>query len=214
MNGLEEYAIEIKNSRDRFMNYQATLKRAKMIVLVKEKRLYDEFLDKDWPSGLSETGERRSQFLVNLYERWYESVQEGNVEEEEDEVNDLEEASFERESELRDFLTNNLQSVEPGLQLKGKEFVIPDTQRRIDILCEDKDGTPAIIELKVGRGHERVIGQAAYYQQKIKNLNNVPKVRVIIIAKDLSDELRIGALAVRDFELYEYQLSMTLNRVE
>jgi hypothetical protein len=215
-NGLAENAHEIRNSRDKFMSFQTKLKRAKIIVLVKEEGHYEKFLDEVWPSGRTAKGERRALTFANLYQRWYESAQgreAEEVEEEEEEVDELDEARFEREIELRDFLANNLHSIEPGLQLKQKEFVIPDTQRRIDILCEDKHGTPVIVELKVGRGHERVIGQAAYYQQSIKSVYSAPRVRVIIIAKELSEELKVGAMGLRDFELYEYQLSMTVNRV-
>lgn len=69
-----------------------------------------------------------------------------------------------------------------------------------------------IRELKVDRGHERVIGQAVFYQQMVKRLHNALRVRVIIIAKEISEELRIGAPPLSDVELYEYQLSMSLNR--
>jgi len=38
-NGLGDKAIEIKTSSDKFKSYTSTLKRAKIIVLVKEKKM-------------------------------------------------------------------------------------------------------------------------------------------------------------------------------
>lgn len=213
--GLEEPAREIEISRDRYRSCRTSLKRAKIVVLVKEKGLYDQFLQEVWQSGRTDKGKSRAKSLVNIYRRWVAESTDVNddLADDEETIEELEEARFERESELSEFLVKNLHTVEPGLRIIQREYVIPESGRRIDILCEDKDGTLVILELKVDRGHERVIGQAAFYQQMIKKLHPGSKVRVIIIAKELPEAVRIGALALSDVELFEYTLSMTLNRV-
>jgi len=93
------------------------------------------------------------------------------------------------------------------------EFQVDESGRRIDILGKDKEGIPVVIELKASRGHERVIGQALYYRECIKEKLNAPKVRTFIIAREISDEVRIASRAVPDVELFEYKLSMTVTRI-
>ena len=48
---------------------------------------------------------------------------------------------------------------------------------------------------------------------KFKSLFNQEKVRVIIIAREISTELKIATQFLPDFELFEYQLSLTLNKI-
>ena len=47
----------------------------------------------------------------------------------------------------------------------------------------------------------------------IKEIFKTSRVRVIIIARELSEELRMGTKYLSDFQLFEYQLSLTLNKV-
>jgi endonuclease len=89
----------------------------------------------------------------------------------------------------------------------------PVDGRRVDILAKDKAGLPVVIELKVSRGHEKVIGQALYYRAKIKEMFKVDKVRIFIVALELSAELRSAAKEVSNVSLFEYSLSMTVKPV-
>jgi hypothetical protein len=97
---------------------------------------------------------------------------------------------------------------------KGEEFFIPGTSRRIDILANDKESNFVVIELKVSRGYEKVVGQTLYYQSMIKTHFNQQKVRAIIIAREITPELKAATQFLPDFELFEYQLSLTLNRIK
>jgi RecB family endonuclease NucS len=83
----------------------------------------------------------------------------------------------------------------------------------VDILAKDKAGIPVVIELKVSRGHERTIGQALYYRAKVKEIFNVERVRIFIVALEMSLELRSAAKEVLDVSLFEYSLSMTVKRL-
>lgn len=140
--------------------------------------------------------------------------------EEEEEAETLEESQFAYESDLRDYLANNLHLIEPGLKLyegadgtSGVEFAIDNAGRQLDILALDRSRLPVVIELKVRRGHERTIGQALYYQAMVRRLLAVPSVRIIIVAREISKELRVASEALPNVELFEYKLSMELQRV-
>jgi len=221
-NGLGDKAIEIKTSSDKFKSYSSTLRRAKIIVLVKEKNLFDRFADEVWPSGKTKKGISRTRFFEHLCQRFLDD-QEGIIQDDDDESEEespVEETQFAYEDDLRNYLANNLRIIEDGLKLyvsdsgeKGIEFLIPNTQRRIDILAIDRNNVFVVIELKVSRGYERTIGQALYYRNMIKDVFKTGRVRVIIIARELSEELRKGTEDQSDFQLFEYQLSLTLNKI-
>lgn len=125
--------------------------------------------------------------------------------------------AFAYEEDLRDYLAKNLYILESGLNLwtgsdtESVEFAIEG--RRIDILAKDAAGVPVIVELKVSRGHERTIGQCLYYRAKIKEIMNAPKVRIFVVAQEISPELKLAAQEVPDVTLFEYTLSMTVRRL-
>jgi hypothetical protein len=80
------------------------------------------------------------------------------------------EFAFERD--LRNYLAKNLNSLEKGLTLfhdeefSGIEF--PVGGRFIDILATDSQSNYVIIELKVSRGYDRVVGQILRYMAWVK----------------------------------------------
>ena len=121
---------------------------------------------------------------------------------------------------MRDYLEKNLNVIENGLTLyvddkgkKGVEYPVGDNKKRIDILAVDKNKTPVIIELKVKRGYEKVIGQCQYYKNKVKELFKTDKVRVIIIAREITEYLQTGVMDLADYELFEYKLNIELMKV-
>jgi hypothetical protein len=139
----------------------------------------------------------------------------------EDEEGEKEESEFAYESHLRDFLKDNLHIIEPGLHLyrdeedptiTGVEFDAGG--KRIDVLALDKDENPVIIELKVSKGYEKVIGQLLRYKAWIKkNLCDSKKIRGIIIAKSITEDLRLAASETLDVELYEYDLKVEVRKI-
>ena len=76
-NGLKTESVEIKKSSDAFMSYTSTLRRAKIIDLVKRKNMLDQFLKEVWPSGVTEKGLSKIKFFETLYQRYLESK--GNI---------------------------------------------------------------------------------------------------------------------------------------
>jgi endonuclease len=126
-------------------------------------------------------------------------------------------AEFAYEAHLRDYLAKNLTLLEAGLSLwtgdesDSVEYALEG--RRVDILAKDKNGIPVVVELKLSRGHERTIGQALFYRGKLKKILGVPKVRIIMVAGEITDELRIASEEVADVDLFSYALSMQLQRI-
>jgi len=220
--GLRQETEEIKNSSDKFKSYSSTLRRAKIITLVRDKKLLDEFCKTVWTSGHTDKGKSRIKFFENLVVRFY-NDQDGTATAEEDEEETIivkEENEFAYENDLRNYLVKNLGIIEKGLKLyeadgvDGEEFFVPGTSRRIDILAVDKVNKFVVIELKVSRGYEKVVGQTLFYQSSIKTIFKQDKVRAIIIAREISSELKTATSYLPDFELFEYQLSLTLNKIK
>ncbi|MFH1345798.1 MAG: endonuclease NucS domain-containing protein [Pseudomonadota bacterium] len=127
-----------------------------------------------------------------------------------------EEFAFERD--LRNYLSKNLTSIEQGLKVyqdeefSGVEF--PVGGRFIDILAVDTNGDYVVVELKVSRGHERVIGQILRYMAWVKKHIAAGKnVRGIIVANEVSEDLQLAASLVPGLELFEYAISMKLTPV-
>jgi hypothetical protein len=218
-NGLDNEALEIKQSRDNYKSYTTTLKRGKITALLTKNKLLDAFVDAYWPFGKSENGKRK----ITRYERVYNSFL-GNtkVDEEQEEVEEAntEETSFALEEHLRDYISRNLSTIEPGLKLwkdkngaEGIEYAVDEDNRRIDILAVDKNNIPVVIELKVSRGYQKVIGQCLYYKNRVKQLLNSPKARIIIIAREISPELKTAIQELPDVKLLEYKLSFSLQHV-
>ena len=183
-----------------------------IVIELNRYELLDEFIEKHWKNGKTEFGERK----INAYKKSYNDYTD-NEQGEEEEDDDSDNTEFAYEADLRDYLAKNLNVIESGLTLykdeKGKPAVeYPVGSKRIDILAIDKNKTPVIIELKVKRGYERVIGQCQYYKNKIKELFKTNRVRVIIIAREITEYLQIGTMDMSEYELFEYKLNVKLER--
>ena len=126
---------------------------------------------------------------------------------------------FAYEADLRNYLSKNLASLELGLRLYEDEGItgieFPVGGRFIDILAADAEQSLVVIELKVSRGYDRVVGQLLRYVAWIKkNLaDEGQRVRGFIVAREISEDLRLACSLVSDLELFEYELSLKLKRV-
>jgi len=123
---------------------------------------------------------------------------------------------FAYEKDLQNYLTKNLHLIEPGLILyedegiNGLEF--PVGGRFIDILAIDANGDFVVIELKVSKGYDRVVGQLLRYMAWIRKhqAEMGQKVRGMIIARNISDDLSLAWSGVSDIQLFEYELYVSL----
>ena len=129
-------------------------------------------------------------------------------------------AEFAYEKDLRNYLAKNLSVIESGLKLYEEEGIngieFPVGGRFIDILAVDSKGAFAVIELKVSRGYDRVVGQLMRYMAWIRKNQAEPgqKVRGIIVAREISEDLLLACSLLADVQLFEYELSLALKQVD
>jgi hypothetical protein len=126
------------------------------------------------------------------------------------------EFAFERD--LRNFLVKNLGLIETGLRvyddegMTGVEF--PVGGRFIDILAVDKEGRFVVIELKVSRGYDRVVGQLLRYMGWIEqNMPASRPARGIIVAKEITTDLKLASSRLPDIQLIEYEIAFKLRAI-
>lgn len=124
-------------------------------------------------------------------------------------------SEFAYERDLRDYLARNLHIISPDLTLYEEEGVrgveFPVGGRYVDILARDPEGY-VVIELKVSKGYDRVVGQLLRYVNWIKqnHAEEGQRVRGIIVAKQIGEDLSLACSEIPNVELYEYELSVTV----
>lgn len=128
---------------------------------------------------------------------------------------------FAYERDLQNYLVKNIETLEPGLKvyedveenLVGVEFDAGG--RRIDILAVDRDGSLVVIELKVSKGHDRVVGQIARYISWIEDqMPNGKPVRGMIVANNISKDLKLAARQMRNIKLVEYEMRFEVRPID
>jgi hypothetical protein len=128
-------------------------------------------------------------------------------------------SEFAYEKDLQNFLSKNLHQIESGIKLYEEEDItgieFPAGNRYIDILALDKNNHYVIIELKVSRGYDRVVGQVLRYMAWIKknHADEGQLVRGVIVARKITEDLLLACSQIPNIELYEYQLSVSLKRI-
>lgn len=128
-------------------------------------------------------------------------------------------SEFAYERDLRNFLAKNLGTIEPGLRLYEEEGIngieFPVGGRFIDILGLDRENRYVVIELKVSRGYDRVVGQLLRYISWIKKnqAEEGQDVRGVIVAREISEDLLLACADLSNVRLFEYELSVSLKKV-
>jgi len=217
--GLESQISKIRDMEIEWdLSYTSTLRRGYIVDLFQRRGILNDFIQAHWHEGATSQGKSQIRFGMKLKDRYERFLAgEGNSGDTLPEDEDLSEQAFAAESDLRDFLANNLDCIEPGLRLyedgqrKGVEF--PIESGRIDILAVDTKGKHVVIELKFSRGRNKALGQLLYYMGWIdENLGNAP-CRAIIIAREISDDLKLAAQKAPGISLYRYNLKVSLDKV-
>jgi hypothetical protein len=131
-------------------------------------------------------------------------------------------SEFAYESDLRNYLAKNLSHVEPGLRLYDEDGItgieFPVGGRFIDVLAVDLNNDLVVIELKVSRGYDRVVGQLARYARyvawiKKNQADTGQRVRGVIVAREITEDLLLAASQMTDVQLFEYELSLRLRPI-
>jgi len=87
------------------------------------------------------------------------------------------------EQEIEASISSDPEIVEEGLSLVGRQY--PTSVGDIDILCKDKNGNFAVIELKKDKGSYKVVGQIQKFMAWVEeNLAKDEKVRGIIVVRE------------------------------
>jgi len=127
---------------------------------------------------------------------------------------------FAYERDLKNFLAKNLHLLAPKMKLYEDEDItgieFPVGGRFIDILAVDENNDYVVIELKVSRGYDRVIGQLLRYMAWIEKNLAVSDQRVsgIIVAREISEDLLLATSKISDVNLFEYELSVNLQKIQ
>jgi hypothetical protein len=136
---------------------------------------------------------------------------------EEDDREDTREFAYERD--LRNYLSKNLGCLEAGLRLYEDEDIngieFPVGGRFIDILAVSQHNEYVVIELKVSRGYDRVVGQLLRYISWIErnHAESDQPVRGIIVARQISEDLKLACSRLADVSLFEYDLQVQVKKV-
>ena len=135
-----------------------------MLILLRERDLLQRFIDECFPTGNSRSVQTRITRSISVAGKYEDYLASGENDDElvqdDFELSD-EGSSFAAESDLRDYLAENLDTIERGLTLysdgsgTGVEYRIDSGS--IDILAKDAEGRLVVIELKVSRGRNRTI---------------------------------------------------------
>ncbi len=130
---------------------------------------------------------------------------------------------FAMESHLRDYLAQNLQSFDSlntKLELYVDESDIPGVEYRtdvgnIDILAKGTNNSYYVIELKLRRGPDAVIGQILRYMGWIRSHLASPEQEVygIVVSNKTTNKLKYAASEVPNIHLMEYELNFTINSI-
>lgn len=134
-------------------------------------------------------------------------------------VSDLEERLSENEAEeierkqvekaIEDFYAVNLDLLEPGLTLVESGRQYQTSIGRMDLLCQDSNGTYVVVEIKAGEAENGVFGQVMRYVGWVdRNLEGgTGNVRAILLAGSFSEKAkytRIGMGIGRHSNIKEF----------
>jgi hypothetical protein len=214
--GLKAEVDEIRNMEIGWnLSYTSTVRRGHIVELFAKHGLLDEFTAKYWPSGNTEDGLKERNRYLRIKQR-YDEFLEGQAPPP-DEAEEEADQQFATEADLRDFLAKTLMCIEPGLHLydhdgkSGVEFPVEDG--RIDILSVDAKNRFVVIELKLGQGRNKALGQLLYYMSWVdQNLGNGP-CRGILVAKDIPKALILAVQRVPGVSLHQYKLAVSVELV-
>ena len=115
---------------------------------------------------------------------------------------------------LEEFLENNLDTLEIGLSLVGRQY--PTITGPIDLLCKDSNDNFVVVELKKGRTSDRVVGQILRYIGFISDSElerDGQKVRGIIVGREIDKKLEMSLKAIPgvDLQLKTFDANITIN---
>jgi endonuclease len=134
-----------------------------------------------------------------------------------------EEVAFALEYQLRDFIAQNLNSIQvSGQKLRlyvdpiGRDGIeYPTEVGPIDILAVDQGGNFFVFELKRARSPDKAIGQITRYMGWIhQTIATGKSVTGVIVAKEITKNLRYAVSVVPNVKLFEYEVAFRLKAAQ
>jgi RecB family endonuclease NucS len=130
---------------------------------------------------------------------------------------------FAMEAHLRDYLAKNPPTLSG--QSAPLRLYVDDTGRDgveyqtavgpLDLLFVDPSNDLVVVELKLGSGPDKALGQILRYMGWVeKHRARGKKVSGVIVASSISEKLLYAATQVPQIRLLEYQLAVSLHAVE
>ena len=100
------------------------------------------------------------------------------------------------EAALEAWLADNLQKLENGLTLKGRQYETEDAGR-IDILARDKNDRYVVVELKRDKASDSALGQILRYigWVRLNLLSDDEKVRGYVVGDRFDDKINYAILS-------------------
>lgn len=124
-------------------------------------------------------------------------------------VGELVETSISLERDIEDHLISNLEVIEKGLKLVGRQVKID--VGRIDILAEDETKARVVIEVKVGEAKDSAVGQIARYLGWYAHSEGKAP-RGILIAAEFPEGVRYAATTIPNLTLLAYKINFSFER--
>jgi len=132
--------------------------------------------------------------------------------EEEESVENLKETRLSIEHDLESFIIEQINAVEEGLTLNESSYQqVTVDSGRLDILAEDSEGHPVVIELKAGQAKDQVLTQILAYIGDIMETSGDSDTRGIIIAHGFSGRLIQAVKIVPNIKLLRYSIKFNFN---
>lgn len=117
---------------------------------------------------------------------------------------------FDCEHELHLYLLNNLEAIEPGLKLYGRETMdgleFKCLGKKLDLLTEDRDDGLLAIEVKFNHGRSDALGQLLGYIAVIRRMRRFAgrTIRGLIVCSRPSEHLLLAAEDAQCVAIYEF----------
>jgi len=122
------------------------------------------------------------------------------------------EITFGLEKDLQNALRNNIGQLEQGLKIVDGGTEKTTKAGRLDILAEDKDGNPVVIELKAGQAPAGSVEHVLSYMSAVGEEYGRP-VRGIIVAGGFSERIKLAARGIPQLKLIAYSLQFLFSTI-
>jgi hypothetical protein len=121
------------------------------------------------------------------------------------------------EKDLQEYLSKDLNQLEPGLKLFTDEGLagreIPTEAGKIDILAKDRENNLVVIELKASKASYGTLGQILSYMASIKKELGANHVRGMIVAEEFDKKLSLAVTEVPTVSLVKYKVNFEFEKV-